>query len=93
MGPASTTLRGDMTEARIVEILGETMMRDDLNRNGHPASGFSQLTPATIAKLEQSLHEVGDYGEIHLVVKGGCLRFIRTVKSTAVSSEGYRNEG
>lgn len=41
----------------------------------------NRLTPALIARIEACLQEVGEYGEVHLKVMKGRIRFLCTVKS------------
>ena len=42
------------------------------------------LQPADFSKIARALEQVGLYGEVHLVVEKGRLRYIRTVHSEAV---------
>lgn len=42
------------------------------------------LRPHEVAAIDQALGEVSPYGEVHLVVESGRLRYIRTVRSEAV---------
>ncbi len=42
------------------------------------------LQPSEIALIDQALARIGAYGEVHLLVERGRLRFIRTVQSEAV---------
>lgn len=42
------------------------------------------LKPFDLAAIDQALGQIGLYGEVHLVVENGRLRFIRTVRSEAV---------
>jgi hypothetical protein len=39
------------------------------------------LTAAQVQRIEQALAEVGAFGEVHLVVQRGQLRFINEMKS------------
>ena len=38
-----------------------------------------------VAAIDEALGQIGLYGEVHLVVENGRLRFIRTVRSEAVA--------
>jgi hypothetical protein len=42
------------------------------------------LRPEVIAVIEEALNKVGPFGEVHLIIERGHLRFIRTIKSEAV---------
>jgi hypothetical protein len=42
------------------------------------------LTPSVIAAIEHALEKVGPFGEVHLIVERGHLRFIRTIRSEAI---------
>ena len=42
------------------------------------------LQPGDLAAIDQALARIGMYGEVHLVVEKGRLRYIRTVRSEAV---------
>ena len=62
---------------------------DKTGRNGHHLAGQltpgqltpGQLTPDLVAQVQTALKEVGEYGEVHLVVVKGAIRFVRTLKS------------
>jgi len=43
--------------------------------------GLKFLTPREIYLIDDLLHSVGDFGEVHLKVKGGKLRFATKVES------------
>ena len=45
----------------------------------------SNISGEILSILSVCLKEVGDYGEVHLIVKGGQVRFIRSVRSMAIS--------
>jgi hypothetical protein len=49
------------------------------------------LTPHDIGLIEEALIKVGAFGEIHLVVERGRLRFIRTVKSESLNGDHNEN--
>ena len=52
----------------------------------HPSAGelsFS-LTAPVLGQIEEALAEVGDFGEVRLVVVKGRLRFIQIVRSESV---------
>ena len=42
------------------------------------------LRPGVIAAIEHALVKVGAFGEVHLIVERGHLRFIRTIRSEAI---------
>lgn len=42
------------------------------------------LRPAIVAMIEEALNQVGTFGEVHLVVEKGRLRYIRTIKSESL---------
>jgi hypothetical protein len=44
------------------------------------------LRPREIAFIEDALRQVGAFGEVHLIVERGRLRFVRTLKSEAIDS-------
>ncbi len=57
-------------------------------------SGFKFLKPHVISVIEEALNGIGDFGEVHLVVEHGRLRFVRTLRSEALDGVRYRaNEG
>jgi hypothetical protein len=45
------------------------------------------MTRRDVERVEQALKNVGAFGEVHLVVERGRLRFIRTVKSESLNGE------
>ncbi len=44
------------------------------------------LRPRDVAAIDHALDEIGAFGEVHLVMEKGRLRYIRTVKSEALLS-------
>lgn len=42
------------------------------------------LRPNIIAAVEDALNRVGAFGEVHLIIESGHLRFIRTIRSEAI---------
>lgn len=40
-----------------------------------------RLTPELVRQIEQVLSDVGEYGEVHLIVQRGELRYINAVHS------------
>ena len=42
------------------------------------------LKPGVIATIEHALNKVGSFGEVHLVLERGQLRFIRTITSESI---------
>ena len=53
---------------------------------------FASLTPVQLAELLKALRAVGQYGEVHLVVSDGRIRFIRIVQSLSFSKSSINNE-
>ena len=45
---------------------------------------YAELTPEILANIMGCLKDVGLFGEVHLVVKNGHIRFVRTVRSSTV---------
>lgn len=42
------------------------------------------MRPVVVAAIERALCKVGAFGEVHLIVERGHLRFIRTIRSEAI---------
>lgn len=42
------------------------------------------ISPEVIAAIEEALKKVSPFGEVHLIIEHGHIRFIRTIKSEAV---------
>jgi hypothetical protein len=42
------------------------------------------LRPEDIAVIEEALQKVGPFGEVHLVVENGRLRYLRTLRSESL---------
>lgn len=42
------------------------------------------LNPSVITAIEEALNKVGAFGEVHLIIERGNLRFIRTIRSEAI---------
>jgi|GEM_PF-6166614 len=49
-------------------------------------SGLKFLKPRDISIIEEALNGIGDFGEVHLVVERGRLRFVRTLRSEALEA-------
>ena len=49
-----------------------------------PSQGQMRLSPHQIQMIEEALAGVGDFGEVHLIVQKGRLRFLVTQKSLDV---------
>lgn len=47
---------------------------------------LSLLQPRDVLLIEEALKKVAPFGEVHLVVERGRLRFVRTIKSEAIDS-------
>ena len=56
------------------------------SQRANPSSleSSSLLSPAQLAAIMNALQQVGSYGEVHLVISDGRLRFIRIVRSLAL---------
>ncbi len=67
-------------------------MSNNLTKNVQYYNDGTKLTPLAISFLESCLQEVGEYGEIHLVVENGKLRFVRTVKSINFRPVAFNGE-
>lgn len=54
---------------------------------------LKKLTVEQIAQIDEFLVSIGDYGEVHLIVQRGDLRYINKVEShKAWNDEGERNK-
>ncbi|MDE3091004.1 MAG: hypothetical protein KGJ80_16650 [Chloroflexota bacterium] len=53
------------------------------SKDGSP-DALEVLRLTDISAIDQALEKVGLYGEVHLIVEKGRLRYIRTVRSEAV---------
>lgn len=54
---------------------------------------LKKLTVEQIAQIDEFLVSIGDYGEVHLIVQRGDLRYINKVEShKARHDEGERNK-
>ena len=53
---------------------------------------FASLTPVQLAGLLKALRAVGQYGEVHLVVSDGRIRFIRIVQSLSFPSSSMNSD-
>jgi len=53
---------------------------------------LNSLTPEQVQRIDEYLASVGDYGEVHLVVQNGELRYINRIEShkTWVSGDDRR---
>ncbi len=49
-----------------------------------PAMQLEFLHPRDITLIEEALKKVTPFGEVHLIVERGRLRFVRTIKSQSV---------
>ncbi len=47
-------------------------------------SSTKLLRPRDIAFIEEAMRKVGLFGEVHLVIERGRVRFVRTLKSEAI---------
>lgn len=52
--------------------------------------GADKLRARQIAVIEDALKKVGPYGEVHLIVERGRIRFVRTIRSEPMD---YTPEG
>lgn len=46
-----------------------------------PNSRLKRLTPEQVCQIDDLLVAVGDYGEVHLIVQRGELRYVNKVES------------
>jgi len=54
---------------------------------------LKKLTVEQIAQIDEYLFSIGDYGEVHLIIQRGDLRYINKVEShKAWNDEGERNK-
>ncbi len=54
---------------------------------------LKKLTVEQIAQIDDFLYSIGDYGEVHLIVQRGNLKYINKVEShKAWNDEGERNK-
>ena len=53
---------------------------------------LKKLTPEQIEEIDEYLASVGDYGEIHLIVQNGELRYINTVTSHKAPTTSHKRE-
>jgi hypothetical protein len=53
--------------------------------NFYPMPCVNFMRPEQIKRIEETLAAIGEYGEVHLVVEKGRLRFIRTECSLDVN--------
>ena len=60
------------------------MANDGMEENSAVGS-LRVLEMRDVLAIDQALDKIGPYGEVHLVVEKGRLRFIRTVRSEAVT--------
>jgi hypothetical protein len=42
------------------------------------------MRPEVLAAIEEAFRKVGPFGEVHLIIEHGRVRFIRTIKSEAL---------
>lgn len=54
---------------------------DERNSEDESAVFSSMMTPQRLADILVALQQVGEFGEVHLVVHSGKLRFLRIVQS------------
>jgi hypothetical protein len=53
---------------------------------------FASLTSVQLAELLKALRAVGQYGEVHLVIADGRIRFMRIVQSLSFSQSSMKKE-
>lgn len=53
---------------------------------------LKKLTPEQVEEINEYLASIGDYGEIHLIVQHGELRYINTVASHKASITSNEQE-
>lgn len=52
----------------------------------HASGSDLVLRARQIAAIEAALRKIGPYGEVHLIVERGRIRFVRTIKSEPIDS-------
>lgn len=59
------------------------------NSNGSDAESKKalKLDARKVAAIEEALKKVGPFGEVHLMIEKGVIRFIRTLKSESLDDE------
>ncbi len=56
-----------------------------ISKNEHvPDMRLKALTPEQVERVNELLTSIGDYGEIHLIIQRGELRYINKVESYKV---------
>ena len=61
-----------------------TVSKTDRETENPALPALAVLQACDIAAIDQALKEIGPFGEVHLVVEKGHLRFIRTVRSEPI---------
>ena len=56
------------------------------DRDSVPQTDSKFLKPRDISIIEEALQKVGTFGEVHLVIEHGRLRYVRTLKSEAIDN-------
>ncbi len=51
---------------------------------------LKRLSPAQVQRIDDFLDLVGDYGEVHLIMQNGELRYINTIESHKAWLNGER---
>lgn len=71
-----------------------TALRRDFRRqltpsmNGDKTQALRTLTPDQVKRIDEALAEVGPFGEVWLVKKGGTLSLMRVLESEAAAYSG-----
>lgn len=55
--------------------------QDTTNTKNTFLANLVKLTLSHIVQIDKTLAEVGDYGEVHIIVERGQLRYINKIKS------------
>ncbi|MBX7236106.1 MAG: hypothetical protein K1X65_17110 [Caldilineales bacterium] len=42
---------------------------------------FRHLKPSQVRQIDNMLEEIGDFGELRLIIEKGCLKYVEVVKS------------
>ena len=51
-----------------------------------------KLTAETIKRIDEMLDEIGEYGELHIIVQKGQLRYINKVESYRLTNKDDREQ-
>lgn len=71
------------------------MTNSDNLRSGPASNGIrlEKLTIEQIKQIDQYLASLGEYGEVHLIVQRGLLKYINRVESHKIGNDHHNHEG